>query len=180
MSSDLNNLPHIFLTAILGLITSLSTYADVVDHSHDHEANTGKSEETTIGYAGKNAENLIDRTIEVTALDIEFIPSTIYVKRGETIKFLVTNKGNLPHEFVLGTEADQREHHSQMNNMMNGDMAHHMQDQSNGILLSPGEGKEIVWTFQTELEQLQFACNVPGHYEAGMFGYLIINLASNE
>ena len=38
---------------------------------------------------------------------------------------------------------------------------------SNSVLLEPGQSGEIIWKFNTEAK-LEAACNVPGHYEAGM------------
>ena len=43
-------------------------------------------------------------------------------------------------------------------------MAH---DHSNSVLLSPGEKAELIWKFSNKTK-LEAACNVPGHYEAGM------------
>ena len=38
---------------------------------------------------------------------------------------------------------------------------------SNSILLEPNKSGEIIWKFSTDAV-LEAACNVPGHYEAGM------------
>ena len=38
---------------------------------------------------------------------------------------------------------------------------------SNSILLEPNKSGEIIWKFSTDVA-LEAACNVPGHYEAGM------------
>ena len=43
-------------------------------------------------------------------------------------------------------------------------MAH---SHSNSVLLSPGEKGELIWKFNNKVK-LEAACNVPGHYEAGM------------
>jgi uncharacterized cupredoxin-like copper-binding protein len=37
------------------------------------------------------------------------------------------------------------------------------------VLVEPGQTKELVWKF-TKATELDFACNMPGHYEAGMVG----------
>ncbi len=42
-------------------------------------------------------------------------------------------------------------------------------DDPNSVLLEPGQSKEVVWKF-TEKGDIEFACNVPGHYQAGMYG----------
>ena len=43
-------------------------------------------------------------------------------------------------------------------------------DDPNSVLLNPGETKELVWKFSEARAWLEFACNVPGHYQAGMVG----------
>jgi uncharacterized cupredoxin-like copper-binding protein len=44
----------------------------------------------------------------------------------------------------------------------------------NSALLEPNKTKEIIWKFNTDAE-LEFACNVPGHYESGMVGKISIH-----
>ena len=50
-------------------------------------------------------------------------------------------------------------------------MAH---SHSNSALLEPNEIGEIIWKFTTGTN-LEAACNVPGHYEAGMVTDIKIN-----
>ena len=38
---------------------------------------------------------------------------------------------------------------------------------SNSVLIEPNKSAEIIWKFNTNAD-LEAACNVPGHYEAGM------------
>lgn len=44
---------------------------------------------------------------------------------------------------------------------------------ANVIALRPGEAKEIVWRFSKSGE-FQYACLLPGHLEAGMFGKIAV------
>jgi len=37
------------------------------------------------------------------------------------------------------------------------------------VMLAPGESRELVWKFSRPME-IEFACNMPGHYESGMLG----------
>lgn len=134
------------------------------------------------------AEN-VSRTIEVTMRDNYYEPESISVKAGETIRFRVKNEGALVHEFNIGT-ADMHEAHQDEMQMMvehgviKGDRIDHemmemdmgdghsmKHDDPNSVLMEPGESKEIIWTF-SEASSLEFACNVPGHYQAGMVGDL--------
>ena len=50
-------------------------------------------------------------------------------------------------------------------------MGHGMHEEPNSVLLEPGQEGEIIWTFAKHGE-LEFACNVPGHYDAGMQGQI--------
>ena len=48
-------------------------------------------------------------------------------------------------------------------------MGHGMHNEPNSVLLEPGKTGEIIWTFSKNID-LEFACNIPGHYESGMVG----------
>jgi uncharacterized cupredoxin-like copper-binding protein len=110
------------------------------------------------------------RTIEVAALDtMAFEPSTITVSAGETITFEVTNTGQAVHEFTIGDAAMQEEHADAMAHIPEG-MGH---DLPNSINLQPGETKELTWRFG-DAGEVEYACHVPGHYEAGMRGQLTV------
>ena len=108
--------------------------------------------------------------IEVTAVDVDFEPKSIIVKAGETIRFVVTNQGSIDHEFVVGDGAAQIAHAEEMA-AMGGAMDHSHTD---AIILKPGETREVVHTFWAG-QNLQFACHIPGHYEAGMWGTIKID-----
>jgi uncharacterized cupredoxin-like copper-binding protein len=41
------------------------------------------------------------------------------------------------------------------------------------VLVQPGQRAELTWTFRKSAP-IEFACNVPGHYQAGMVGPLTI------
>lgn len=40
-------------------------------------------------------------------------------------------------------------------------------------MVMPGQRAELTWTFR-QSAPIEFACNVPGHYQAGMVGALTI------
>ncbi len=136
-----------------------------------------------IGEKGKLAE--VDKTIEIKMYDNYFIPKTINIKRGETVKFVVYNYGDLVHEFNIATKKMHLEHQKEMMKMIEHGILlgnridkvkmkkvskkdHSMSHKhSNSILLEPNKSGEIIWKFSTDAV-LEAACNVPGHYEAGM------------
>jgi len=105
------------------------------------------------------------RTVTVTGGDdFKFHPAHLTVKTGETIHFSVKNTGVLPHEFMLGDAASQKKHAEMMKQMPG--MVH---ADPNMLTLQPGEEKALIWKF-TNAGKVEFACHVPGHYEAGMRG----------
>ena len=133
----------------------------------------------------KGNESSVDRVIKVTMYDNYYEPNSINIKKNETIKFIVTNKGKLVHEFNFATKKMHLNHQPEMMMMVeneilladkidkkkmkemskkNPSMAH---SHSNSVLLSPGESGNLIWKFTNSVE-LEAACNVPGHYEVGM------------
>ena len=136
-----------------------------------------------IGEKGKESE--IDRIIEIKMFDNFFEPNQIDIKKGETIKFVLINLGDLVHEFNIATKEMHINHQSEMikmieNEILLGDRIDHKKmkemakidhsmahSHSNSILLEPNMSGEIIWKFNSNIK-LEAACNIPGHYESGM------------
>ncbi|NBB59414.1 copper-binding protein [Pseudomonas sp. ODNR1LW] len=132
------------------------------------------------------------RSIEVDMADMTFTPKSIEIKAGETVRFVLVNKGQLLHEFNLGDAAMHARHQQEMLQMQEhgmltptgmqamdhsamAGMGHAMQhDDPNSVLVAPGKTAELTWTF-SEATRLEFACNIPGHYQAGMVGKLTVS-----
>lgn len=138
----------------------------LADGGHAH------SDDWEVGRPGKAAD--VTRTIEIDMFEPEaggmaFSPSELTIARGETVRFVVTNRGELEHELVFDTAEANMEHMQVM--MMNPEMRH---DDPNAVSLAPGETGELIWTF-SQPGTFQFACLVPGHLEAGMHGPLNVN-----
>ncbi len=134
---------------------------DMNDADMQHKTDTEKNSVSKLGTA--------DRIVTITALDIRYDLPALEVKTGETVRFVVTNKGNSVHEFVLGDAQEQAEHEKMMQSM--GGMI--MADEANAIRLKPGETKELVWTF-AKAGTIEYACHQPGHYAAGMVGKIVV------
>ena len=112
------------------------------------------------------------RTIEVVMREgdgkMEYVPSRVEVKRGEQIRFVLKNVGELAHEFVLATTADNLKHAEQMKK--NPEMEH---DDPNAKTLQPKANSEILWRFNKR-GAFEFGCLIPGHREAGMTGIVVV------
>ncbi len=151
------------LTAIPGLFLAMSAMA-----GGNHAGGHGSVEE--IGRPGLAAH--VTRTVNVDMTDdMRFHSAKIAAKQGETIRFIVKNSGQLKHEMVLGTPKELNEHYEVMKK--NPEMEH---ADENMVTVAPGQSGEIIWHF-TQAGKVEFACLQPGHYDAGMKGYVDVTSA---
>ena len=126
-----------------------------------------KVEERAFGREGDPKR--VTRTIKLDMTDaFRFTPADVTVKRGETVKFVVANSGKVLHEMVLGTTEELKAHAELMKKFP--DMEH---ADANMAHVKPGAKGEILWQF-TKAGEYQFACLIPGHYEAGMVGKVVV------
>lgn len=143
-------------TALTMSLMALTPEPLRADAGHTHAGEPGTPREVT-------------RTIEVLMNDkMRFQPESFVGKRGEVVRFVVKNVGEIPHEFVLGTQKELKEHRALM--QKHPEMEH---DDPNAISLDPGNTGEIIWKFKNA-GSFQFACLKPGHFEAGMVGNLTV------
>ncbi len=167
-----------------GLALAAGKHSGGHEASHGHGAEAGHGHgDLTFGERGEASD--VDRTVEIVATDNKFDVETLDVEAGETIRFVIHNKGQLLHEFNIGMAAMHAAHQEEMLEMMqsgmmtptgmkgmmkgkhgHGEMAH---DDPNSVLIEPGQSGELIWKF-AEAKELEFACNVPGHYQSGMHG----------
>jgi len=139
----------------------------------------------------KGDPNSVDRTINIKMYDNYYEPNLIKIKKGETIKFIVQNLGDMVHEYNIGTKEMHIKHQPEMQKLVEHEillvdkidkvkmkemakndhsLAH---AHSNSVMLEPKKTGEIIWKFSKDIN-LEIACNVPGHYEVGMIGQIII------
>ncbi|MBP7336999.1 cupredoxin family protein [Niveispirillum sp.] len=182
---------NVFAAALVaGFSLTLSQGAAWAQAAHDHH---GHSHDTPAATGKPGKASAATRTVQIELGDNFFSQENLTVKAGETVRFVIVNKGEFLHEFNIGTAASHAEHQKMMAMMvdhgmltptgLNKDMANmdhsamgmgHMDhDDANSVLVEPGKTGELVWTFGQDMS-LEFACNVPGHYEAGMVGKISV------
>ncbi len=140
----------------------------------------------------KGDPNKIDRVVNIKMYDNYYEPSVIKIKKGETIKFVVENLGDLVHEYNIGTKEMHIKHQPEMQKLIDHEillvdkidkvkmkkmskMDHSLgHSHANSIMLEPKKTGEIIWKFTKDIN-LEMACNIPGHYETGMVGNFILN-----
>ena len=150
-----------FIAALAIATSATAAFA----HENAHHAAKGPvvKEQKEWGIAGDTKD--VRRTITVRMTDdMRFAPSAITVQEGETVRLRAQNKGKVLHEIVIGTKAELAQHAEMMKKFpaMEHDepyMAH---------VRAGGQG-DVVWKFN-RAGSFDFACLIPGHYQAGMVG----------
>lgn len=155
--------------AVLAIALSPTIVLAAGTHSGGH----GHDEDMAVG---KPAATAPSRTVKVVMKE-DYDGEEIYIfdhekltfEAGETVRLHIVNEGEEVHEFVMDTKHANAEHKELMAKFP--EMEH---DDPNAVRLEPGEEAEILWTF-TNAGTFEFACLLPGHYENGMHGPLIVN-----
>jgi uncharacterized cupredoxin-like copper-binding protein len=104
--------------------------------------------------------------------NMRFTPERIEVAQGETLRLTLTNTGKVMHELVIGTQKELTEHAALMKRFPN--MEH---EEPYMAHVAPGKTGEIIWTFNRPGE-FDFACLLPGHFEAGMMGKIVVKAST--
>tara|TARA_B100000963_G_C22478912_1_gene603736 strand:- start:97 stop:606 length:510 start_codon:yes stop_codon:yes gene_type:complete len=152
---------------------------------------------TTIAYSasmnmiGEEGDpNKIDRVVNIKMYDNYYEPNLVKIKKGETIKFIIENLGEMVHEYNIGTKEMHIKHQPEMQKLIDHEiilvdkidkikmkkmskMDHSLgHSHANSIMLEPKASGELIWKFSKDIN-LEMACNIPGHYESGMVGNLV-------
>ena len=159
--------PAAIAAAGLAVMTAAYAHGDADHKAAPKKYDAIKVEDKSFGREGDPAK--ASRTIRVEMADtMRFTPADITVKQGETVKLVATNKGQVMHEMVLGTSEDLKKHAELMRKFPG--MEH---EEPHMAHVKPGASGEIVWQF-TQPGEFQFACLIPGHFEAGMVGKVTV------
>lgn len=123
------------------------------------------------GEPGKAAR--VSQTVVVTAKETDdgrmlFEPHDLHVRKGETVRIILENEGEVEHELYLGTPEEVEVHAMEM--LKFPEMEH---DEPSAVRVDPGHQGEIVWEFTKE-GTFTFACLLPGHSEMGMIGQVAV------
>jgi uncharacterized cupredoxin-like copper-binding protein len=153
---------HLTVAAVALLLTS-STAINVASGHEDH----GTFSAGQPGDPKKPARVVKVKMFEGSG-KMGFDPARIEVRKGEQVRFVLENGGEEDHEFVLATVMENRKHAEVMKK--NPDMEH---DDPNAKRVLPYGNRDLIWKF-TRRGEFEFACLIPGHYEKGMFGKVIV------
>ena len=140
----------------------------------------------SVGTQGKSDD--VTRVIKIKMYDNYFEPNSFNFKAEETVRFKVEYFGELVHEFNIANSMMHKKHQPEMQKMveneilfgdsidrkkmakMDKSMSH---QHSNSVLLEPKEKQDLIWKF-SKAQNIEIACNVPGHYDVGMIAQVKI------
>ena len=149
--------------AMVLALTPVAAHTDPAKAKFDYS----KAEQHPFGIAADPKKAA--RTMRVDMADtMRFTPAEITVRRGDTVRFVATNRGKVMHEMVLGTLQELREHAEMMKKHPG--MEH---DEPHMIHVGPGKSGEMGWRF-TRAGEFFYGCLVAGHFEAGMLGRITV------
>lgn len=166
--NKMNNIYRIFLVSlVVGVSTCAQSHGDGV---HARTVSPVRPEQKDWGIAGD--ELSVRRTVTLSMDDnMRFTPSLLSFQQGETVRFVIRNKGKMLHELVIGTRKELDQHAAMMLKFPT--MEH---DEPYMAHVASGQKGELVWTFNRTGE-FDFACLIAGHYQAGMLGKIRVTAA---
>lgn len=120
-------------------------------------------------YGHEGDPRKVKRAVTIDMSDtMRFFPDQIRVKRGDTVRFVLRNSGQSPHEMVIGTmdELKKKAALAKRSADAGGSETH-------AVHVDPGATGRLVWHF-TRPGEFYYACLVPGHFDAGMIGTIVV------
>ena len=160
----------ISITTAFGLFTLVSAPLAFAHADKPHAATKKSISADEHAWGREGDPKRATRSIEIRMTDnMRFAPDKIEVKQGETVKFVVTNNGMVMHEMVIGTKEELAKHAAMMKKHPN--MEH---DEPYMSHIAAGKKGDMVWHF-TKTGTFEFACLIPGHFEAGMRGSIHVS-----
>lgn len=117
------------------------------------------------GAVAAGAASATPQTVNVTIRHSRFLPANVIVRRGATVRFVITNLDPIDHEFLLGDEAAQNRHETGT------EPAHGAIPGE--VSVPPGTTAETTYTFARP-GVVFLGCHAPGHYAYGMRGRVLV------
>jgi uncharacterized cupredoxin-like copper-binding protein len=137
-----------------------------MDHSNmkmDHAGMMNMDGMSDVGMPAAGAKP--DKVVHVILADDMSITfkKDVTIKPNDVVQFVVMNTGKIDHEFSIGSMSEQLKHRNMMKTMASG----HEHDSGSTVTVKPGKAKQLLWHFHGD-NNIEFACNIAGHAEAGM------------
>lgn len=112
------------------------------------------------------------RIVELSMDGMRFSPDRLEVRLHETVRFLVRNPEDIPHEVFIGSEAEQLTHraaHGSAAPQEQADVPHY----GYGAFIPAFGTGQFEYRFDAPGE-VMIGCHLPGHWEAGMRALIVV------
>jgi uncharacterized cupredoxin-like copper-binding protein len=157
---------------LVGALLTCALTADLAyaDPKYDPPVTIKKSRAAVERPFGREGDpRKVKRVIKIEMSDtMRYFPGELRVKRGDTVRFVLSNRGKLPHEMVIGSMDELQKRAAAVKK--NGAAGALPQP---GARVAPGGTARVVWQF-TRPGEYYYACLVPGHFDAGMIGTIVV------
>jgi len=147
--------------------TALSAYAEL---TYDPPVTITKSRSSSERPFGREGDpRKVKRVIRIEMSDtMRYFPAELRVKRGDTVRFVLKNTGKMPHDMVIGSMDELKRRAALVKK--DGESALRG---APAARVAPGGSARLVWQF-TRPGEYYYGCLVPGHFDAGMIGTIIV------
>jgi uncharacterized cupredoxin-like copper-binding protein len=157
----------VMMALVAGIACASTAWAHGDGHKGKQKPRAISTEEHPFGREGDPKR--VTRTVKVDMADtMRYTPAEITVEHGETIRFEVQNSGKVMHEIVFGSMKELKEHAELMKRHPG--MEH---EEPYMAHVASGKSERLVWQF-TQPGEFHYGCLIPGHFEAGMVGKVIV------
>jgi uncharacterized cupredoxin-like copper-binding protein len=118
----------------------------------------------TAGCAGES--QAASGVVHVEIHHSRFVPATLSLDAGKTVRFVVHNADPIDHEFIVGDQATQDRHERRTDD-------HH--DGSIPGEISVPAGATVTTSYRIARQALLYGCHIPGHWAYGMRGVIRVS-----
>ena len=163
----------VFASVVVAALGTSGALAHGPDHAHGRNGHAVSSSSTEFAAGEPGDPRKLSRIVRISMTEKEdgrmlFGPDALTVRKGEQVRFVLSNAGKIEHEFVLDSPEGNAAHKAAMT--ADPAMEHH---DPNARQVQPATTGEFVWRF-TKAGTFEFACLIPGHFEAGMKGIVTV------
>jgi uncharacterized cupredoxin-like copper-binding protein len=96
-----------------------------------------------------------------------FVPSSLSLPTGQTVRFVVHNADPIDHEFIVGDQATQDRHEHGLDDRHDGSVP--------GEISVPAETTVTTSYYLGPRSQVLYGCHIPGHWAYGMRGVIRVS-----
>lgn len=117
------------------------------------------------------------RSVTIEMREFAYSPQTLTLRPGERVTLTFKNTGTVEHEFMVGRDPMMGKGYGLdwlAKAKVDADVGHGGGHTGTGLRVDPGKAGSLTLVVPTDTGEFEFGCFVPGHYEGGMRGKLVV------